>query len=157
MAKKSADECELNMTPMIDVVFQLMIFFILTIKMNQEINEDIILEDAPWGPVIKSDSDSNKQQALVIEIDKKGRVSIHNRTMSMGELQNTLVTRMKRFRAMYPIMVRADWRTPHDSVRKVMDLCARIGLWRINFVAVQEHKNTAGRHKGAKNKQGAGN
>ena len=40
--KKSNKQCETDMTPMIDVVFQLIIFFIVTIKMDEK-KEDIEL------------------------------------------------------------------------------------------------------------------
>ena len=45
MAKVRNDQCEIDMTPMIDVVFQLIIFFVVTLKMTSDTNLDIILED----------------------------------------------------------------------------------------------------------------
>ena len=148
MAKRRAEMAELNLTPMIDVVFQLIIFFIVTVKMNEEINEDIILETAPHGPVITSEG--SDPRTLVIEVDRRGRISIHNVPMSPGELRRILVGRWNRYHGAFPVMVRADYRSQHQHVRAVMDICSGIGIWRINFVAVQEHKYTAGRHKGPK-------
>ncbi len=149
MAKRRAEMAELNLTPMIDVVFQLIIFFIVTVKMNEEINEDIILEDAPHGPVITSDTDP---RTLIIEVDRRGRISINNVPMSQGRLRKILVGRWNRYHGAFPVMIRADYRSQHQHVRSVMDICSSIGLWRINFVAVQEHKATAGRHKGRKDR-----
>ena len=44
--KRSSESCDIDMTPMIDVVFQMIIFFIVTMKMDENVNKDIILEDA---------------------------------------------------------------------------------------------------------------
>ena len=55
--KKSNKQCETDMTPMIDVVFQLIIFFIVTIKMDEK-KEDIELEKSPHGPEIKKEEDN---------------------------------------------------------------------------------------------------
>ena len=37
-------------------------------------------------------------------------------------------------------MIRADKETPHMYVAKVMNLCAAAGMWKVSFVAIQEHK-----------------
>ena len=141
MAKRKVDMAELNLTPMIDVVFQLIIFFIVTVKMQEEVNEDIILGDAPHGPVI----DAVGPRTIVIELDRRGRISMHNTPMTIDELRNILLRRYRRFHGPYPVMIRADHRAHHQHVRSVMDLASSIGIWRINFVAVQEHKRTASR------------
>ena len=144
-ARKRIGDAELDMTPMIDVVFQLIIFFIVTIKLNEQINEDIILEDAPHGPIIKSDSDP---RTIILEVAKNGRISIYNATMTERQLAGILIARMRRYHGTYPVLIRADWRTKHRDVKRVMDVCSGVGLWRINFAAVQDHKYTAGRHLG---------
>jgi len=131
--------CDLNMTPMIDVVFQLIIFFIVTLKMTKDINEEIVLEDGKHGPIIKE----MPPQTLEIEIDKRGVISIHNGKMDRGLLYTILVNRVNRFGNNFPILIRADRDTKHDKVKDVMDLCTRAGVWKLSFVAVQEHKKKA--------------
>ena len=145
--KKKIADAELNLTPMIDVVFQLIIFFIVTIKLNEQINEEIILEDAPYGPIIKSEA--TDPRTIIIEVDQRGRISINNVPMSTGQLRGILHARWRRYHGSFPVMIRADYRTRHQDLRRVMDLCASLGIWRINIVAVQEHKYTEGRHRGA--------
>jgi len=148
MAKISRAEAELQMTPMIDVVFQLIIFFIVTIKMNEQINDDIILEDAPYGPIIESGDQSQNQRVLTIEVDKRGWVTIQNVPVNGSQLRGIVQDRYNRYRDAFSLMIRADFRSQHKDVRKVMDVCSAIGIWRISFVAVQEHKYTVGRHRG---------
>ncbi len=44
------------MTPMIDVVFQLIIFFVVTLKMTTDVNPDIVLEDGKNGVTLTQDN-----------------------------------------------------------------------------------------------------
>ena len=148
MAKKKREEVKLEMTPMIDVVFQLIIFFIVTIKMNEQINPDIILEDAPHGPIIDPADTSTNQRTLVIEVDRRGRITIQNIPISGQMLKNVVTDRYKRHKDAFSVLIRADYEARHKDVRRVMDICSASGIWRINFAAVQEHKYTMGRHQG---------
>lgn len=147
MAKRRTHESEMDLTPMIDVVFQLIIFFIVTIKQMQEINETIILEDAIHGDIIKHEEDPRK---IVVEISKRGTISINNAPMSQAMFHKIMLGRYKRFHGSFPVLIRGDYRTQHQAVKDVMDVCTDIGISRISFAAVKEHKQTKGRHLGKK-------
>jgi len=126
------------MTPMIDIVFQLIIFFVVTLKLTSDINMDILLEDGKSGDIIKEDT--RKQNPLEIELDRNGRISMYNFRFSDDEIRNVLRGRVNRMGADFPILIRADRRTPHEHVKRVMDLCTEAGVWKLSFVAVQDHK-----------------
>lgn len=128
----------MDMTPMIDVVFQLIIFFVVTMKMSQDINQDIILEDGQHGIVLTAEN--MPPVSLEIEVDRRGRISIHNGTMSESQLRDIMRSRVNKYGNEFPVMIRADRRTQHEKVRKVMDICAGAGVWKLSFVAIQEHK-----------------
>ena len=135
----STDQCELDMTPMIDVVFQLIIFFVVTLKMTTDVNPDIVLEDGKNGVILTQDN--MPPSTLEIELDRSGRVSIHNATLSPSMLTTIIKNRINRFNSNeFPVLIRADRRTQHEKVRKVMDICTAAGIWKLSFVAVQEHK-----------------
>lgn len=145
MAKKRSEDAVCDMTPMIDVVFQLIIFFIVTIKMDEQQNEDIILEDSVNGPIIES----LDPETVIIEIDQRGWITMRNCPLTVSALKNMLKHKTIKY-GQYPVLIRADYRTRHKDIKKVMDVCTMVGLWRINFAAVQEHKRTKGRHQGLK-------
>jgi biopolymer transport protein ExbD len=128
----------MDMTPMIDVVFQLIIFFVVTMKMNQDSNQEIILEDGKNGVTITSEN--MPPVTLEIEVDKRGRISIHNATMSESQLRDIMRARVNKYGGEFPVMIRADRRTQHEKVKRVMDICTGSGLWKLSFVAIQEHK-----------------
>ena len=133
--KNSVAGCEVDMTPMIDVVFQLIIFFIVTMKMDQDINPDIQLADSVNGPIIEELAPST----MVVEVSRKGNISIHNAQLSRAKFRNIMISRKKRM-GMFPVLIRGDRRTRHEDIRAVMDICTDIGIWRINFAATQEDK-----------------
>jgi biopolymer transport protein ExbD len=138
MARKPSEGCDLDMTPMIDVVFQLIIFFVVTLKMTTDIAPDIILEDGKHGVTLTQDN--MPPSTLEIELGSTGRISIHNATMSPSQLASIIRNRVNRHGNEFPVLIRADRRTQHEQVRKVMDICTGAGIWKLSFLAVQEHK-----------------
>lgn len=140
--RSSTEQCEMDMTPMIDVVFQLIIFFVVTLKMSSDINPDIKLEDGKYGEIITPDK--MPPTTLEIEVDRRGGISIHNARMSESFLRNLIRQRVNRI-GRFPVLIRADRRTPHEKVQHVMAACTEAGIWKLNFVAVQEHKAGGGK------------
>jgi biopolymer transport protein ExbD len=126
--------CDVDMTPMIDVVFQLIIFFIVTIKLNEQINEDIELAEAKESPTLKDAIDL----MLIIEVDKSGYFSISGTPIPEGTIRQIIRNRYNRY-GEFPVMIRADKRTQHKHVRKIMDMCSQIGIWRIDFAAIKKY------------------
>ena len=133
--KRSSDACELDMTPMIDVVFQMIIFFIVTLKMDEKKKESIELEDARQAPTYKGED----PRTIVIEVDKRGWLSINSFQIKDSGLKGIIRQRYNKF-GMFPVMIRADRRTKHKDVRKVMDICTEVGIWKIDFAAMKEPK-----------------
>ena len=134
----STDQCEMDMTPMIDVVFQLIIFFVVTLKMTQDRNKDIILEDGKHGVTLTQDN--MPPTTLEIELSRGGRISIHNATLTRSWLRTMLKNRVNRHGNKFPVLIRADKSVSHDKVKEIMDLCTGAGIWKLSFVAIQEHK-----------------
>lgn len=132
--KRNQQDPVLELTPMIDVVFQLIIFFIVTINLNEQMNPDIELPMSPSSYEIDS-----LPNAMVIEVSQRGWISMHGTALSPNQLQNMLAARSARI-GEFPVLIRGDGRAEHKHVRAVMDMCAAAGLWRINFVAIQEKK-----------------
>ena len=135
MAKRSSEEVALNMTPMIDIVFQLIIFFVVTIELDRQVfNEKIILAESPSGPAIEK----KDPRTVVIEVDPDGRTFIARRRLSFGALRSILRQAVARAGQGTPVQIRADRRTDHEHVRRAMEACGQAGIWRVSFVATKE-------------------
>ena len=137
------EKVELSMTPMIDVVFQLIIFFVVTLKMTDDTNKDIILEEGKDGETLTQDN--MPPTTLEIEVDEFGKISIHNARLDTAGLTQILRARVSRLGNEFPVLIRADKRTQHRDVKRVMDICTTAGVWKLSFVAIQEHKVQKGR------------
>jgi len=135
MARRSREEVGVNMTPMIDIVFQLIIFFVVTTELEREhFNERIILALSPSGPSIEK----KDPRTVVVEVDDKGRIFITRNRLSFGVLRNVLRQAVARYGASTPVQIRGDKKAKHDSIRRVMDACGEAGIWRVSFVATKE-------------------
>jgi biopolymer transport protein ExbD len=129
----------INMTAMIDVVFQLIIFFVCTVQLEQEaISEALRLPDAPHGPMIAEDKDP---RTITIEVDDKGKISIARTRLSEEKLQKVLQKTVCDYGARgpsIPVRIRADAASHHTDVKRVLDACTSAGLYKISFVATKD-------------------
>ena len=135
--RKSSSQqgCDIDMTPMIDVVFQLIIFFIVTIKMEQDVNPDIVLAMAEHGPAIEKED----PRRMVVEVSRQGWISIHGAQFTPQRLREVMAARFRRH-GPFPVLIRGDRDARHADIRSVMDICTEVGLWRITFAAIKEKK-----------------
>lgn len=134
--KREEEALNGNLTAMIDVVFQLIIFFVCTVNMQDKaIDDRIKLAMAPNGKV---DTRKNPYE-VKIDVSDKGVISISRTPMQASML--TTILRKARLDARgndVPVLIRADARVKHETVRKVMDACTAAGIWKIKFTALKE-------------------
>ena len=138
MARKVYENPSLDMTPMIDVVFELIIFFVVTLKMAEAKDETIRLEDGRHGIVLTPEELPPTQ--MTIDISRRGRVSMSDVEISMPQLTARIKERKRRY-GDFPILIRADWRARHEYVARVMNTCTAAGFWKLAFIAVYDRKS----------------
>ncbi|MBL6724536.1 MAG: biopolymer transporter ExbD [Rubripirellula sp.] len=114
----------LSLTPLIDVVFLLLIFFLVTSEFeNEERRLDIVLPSATTAvPMI------SKPREIVIDIDREGTVFLSGQPTSLGELQKLLKVAAASNPTNQSVVIRADRSTAFQPVVNVMDLCNRSGI-----------------------------
>ena len=152
MARKSQENPALDMTPMIDVVFELIIFFVVTLVEAQKKDETIELEDGKHGIVLTPEElPPEHMQIDIASRDKngkplpKGRISMGDREITPAEIGKRVKERMRKY-GEFPVLIRADYRTRHEHIARVMGACTANGIWKISFVAVQEDKTSKPGH-----------
>ncbi|MBP7275467.1 MAG: biopolymer transporter ExbD [Kiritimatiellae bacterium] len=139
--KTKLDDAQMNMTPMIDVVFQLIIFFIVTIAMQDQQNEmHVRLALSPHGKAVEK----KDPRTVYVDVEKNGVLRIAGGRISATSLQSLMIRIAKDSKFQVPVVVRGDAGVRHDEVRKVMDICARAGLWRIKFAAIKQQAKPDG-------------
>ena len=147
MALKAQENPQLDMTPMIDVVFELIIFFVVTLVEAQKKDETIELSNGQHGMVITADSlPAEHMQIDIAAFDKDGRrlakprISMGDRDMTPMDVYNRVIERKDKYGSEFPVLIRADFETPHAAVKDVMDACTKAGIWKISLMAVAEDK-----------------
>ena len=132
MARKPQDNPQLDMTPMIDVVFELIIFFVVTIK-----QEDLFTRLNANRPAPSSGSSSSESDTTVtIEIgrgrDANGVLVYNKREVRRSELDQNL-REVARTSKKTPIIVRCTGDSPHKALVDVLDICYRNELFSVSI------------------------
>ena len=142
MARKPQEDPQLDMTPMIDVVFELIIFFVVTLVEAQRKDETIELEDGRHGIVMTPEELPPTHMMIDIGLRRgKPRISIGDREITPEEIGRRVKERMRKI-GEFPVLIRADFAVPHYAVARVMNACTANGIWKISFVAVGEDKRS---------------
>ena len=137
MRKNKFPDAQLDMTPMIDVVFQLIIFFVVTVDLQTKaVDTKIRLAMSPNGPV----EEQKDPLTVVVDVDADGDISIMRTRISEGQLLNILNKARNESGQSTPIVIRGDFSAKHEAVKRVMDVCGKAGLWKIRFAALKEKK-----------------
>ena len=132
MARKQQENPQLDMTPMIDVVFELIIFFVVTIK-----QEDIFSKLNANRPAPASGSASESSDTTVtIEIgkgrDANGVLVYNKREMRRSEIDQNL-KEVARTSKKTPIIVKCTEDSPHKALVDVLDICYRNQLFSVSI------------------------
>ena len=132
MARKPQENPALDMTPMIDVVFELIIFFVVTIQ-----QEDIFSKLNANRPAPASGSASESSDTTVtIEIgrgrDANGVLVYNKREMRRQDLDQNL-KEVARTSTKTPIIVKCTEDSPHKALVDVLDICYRNKLFSVSI------------------------
>lgn len=136
------------MTPMIDVVFELIIFFVVTLVEAQKKDETIELEDGKHGIVLTPEElPPTHMQIDIASRDKFGkrlpraRISMGDREITPAEIGKRVKERMRKV-GEFPVIIRADFNCRHEAVARVMNACTENGIWKISFMAIGEDRTS---------------
>ena len=130
------EELDVNITPLIDVVFLLLIFFMVSTTFERESEIEIVLPQAAANAVPAEDS------ALEVTIDAEGTFYVNGKRVINTKIE-TLKKAMKQAagdRKEPPIILSADAQTPHQAVITVMDAARQLGFVHLNFATVKSNE-----------------
>ena len=117
------DELALNLAPMIDVVFLLLVFFMVaTTFVDPERSLDLELPPAESGAEPRE-----LPEELLIEVHRDGTTTVAGRAPDGDGLRAEL-ERVARIDASTPVSIRGDRAVEYWRVVRVLDLCHGVGL-----------------------------
>lgn len=120
----------INMTPMIDVVFQLIIFFLVTnhlVKQEEQLQLPL--------PVAASGSEPVEEDIprLTINVLEDGTLMLAGRTLTPDDLRNRLRDKVREIGTSLQVRIRSDRGVPYRFVEPILLACAGAGVWDVSF------------------------
>ena len=125
----------IDITPLIDVVFLMLIFFMVSTTFDKQTQLKVDLPSA--ATETKEDKSDEK---IEVKIDPKGNFYVNDRELVQHDAA-TLRRELQKLadgRNDLPVLVFGDKSAPLQSMMTVMDVSAQLGFSRLSFVAQQQ-------------------
>jgi biopolymer transport protein ExbD len=127
------EEPDVNLTPLIDVVFLLLIFFMVSTTFEHQSRIQIELPEAT------AEATRPEDESLEILIDAQGRYFLGDQQVVNTELKTLkgAISKAVGERDVMPVTIRADARTPHQAVIRALDATSQLGLVNISLATTK--------------------
>ena len=129
------EELAVNLTPLIDVVFLLLIFFMVSTSFNRESE---IIVDLPEASNQEKPADVD---TIEIVIDADGLFYVNNQQLVNTQI-NTLKAALNKVtegKTDLPLVISADGKAPHQAVVMAMDAARQLGIVHLSIATKQRN------------------
>lgn len=131
--RQRVEEEGVNLTPLIDVVFLLLIFFMVSTTFTKETHLSIDLPEAVGQP-----SEENPRQIeILISVD--GSYSVNGKALVNNKIETlkSAIDKLSDGDKKIPMVITADAKTPHQSVVEAMDAAGQSGFTQLSITTRQ--------------------
>lgn len=125
--ENSNSESEINISPLIDVMFILLIFFVVTMAFAEKSALDI------ERPKSKEASET-PEKALNVFVERSGKISVGGTYVSIESLERIASLRRER-----NVVIDSDASVEISRIVEIMDACSRVGIEKV-FIASDKQK-----------------
>ena len=130
-----------NMTSMIDVVFLLIVFFLLVMDLSQRDLERLELPLSRYADVERT-----RERPVMVNVDHDGRTTIRGEELRGANLDRALALEARGMRQAWdaergaalpddPLRIRADANAPMEAVEDVMRSSVEQSIWKLDLGA----------------------
>lgn len=122
--RQTKEEDSINLTPLIDVVFLLLIFFMVSTTFTKETHLKVDLPEAVGEPGIK------QSEPMEILINAQGEYSLNGKPLVNNQLKTLKkgLLQLADGKLDRPLIITADAKTPHQAVVTAMDAAGQAGF-----------------------------
>lgn len=124
------EESSVDITPMLDVVFIMLIFFIVTATFIKESGIDVDKPEAATAMV-------QEKASILVAIDEQDRVWINRRETDIRALRS-IIERLHAENPKGTLVIQADRNSRNNTLVQVMDASRRAGVYDIALAATAE-------------------
>ncbi|WP_019530256.1 ExbD/TolR family protein [Dasania marina] len=131
--RQTNQEVTVNLTPLIDVVFLLLIFFMVSTSFTKETHLSLNLPEA------SGDESVVAVDAIEVTISSSGNYAVNGRTLVSSNLANLqkALTEVSGGNIDLPLVITADAKTPHQAVITAMDAAGKQGFAKLSLTTQQ--------------------
>ena len=120
-------EVSINLTPLIDVVFLLLIFFMVSTSFSELTQLVVDLPEAEGSP-------ATTDEALILTVDVAGNMTLNGESVPNDPRGLSLALRQQLSgNTDIPVTLSADAMTPHQHVVTAMDVAAQLNITRLTI------------------------
>ncbi len=133
--RKPRENVEINLAPLIDVVFILLLFFVVTTTFTRETQLKVDLPEAVSG----TPPEEAEAKRLEVLIDANGDYSLNGQALISSDLDNLMRALQKESGGdnTLPLVISADGKTPHQAVITAMDAAGKLGFAHLRITTVE--------------------
>jgi biopolymer transport protein ExbD len=131
--KQKREEVAVNLTPLIDVVFLLLIFFMVSTTFTKETRLTLELPEATGEPQAKA------AQMIEITISAEGNYAVNGQTVVNNQMKTLMlaIDKVTQSDVSKPMVITADAQAPHQAVVTAMDAAGQMGFVNLSITTKQ--------------------
>ena len=126
--EKKRRQIGIDITPIVDTVFNLLIFFALSLNFTATTTLDVTL------PTLTAPGSGVERAAVQVQITRHGELRCDGSPVTLPELER-IITSQRKSDENPSVIIHADDNTTHGMVVRVMDICKRCGCKKISIAA----------------------
>lgn len=123
------EEAQVNLTPLIDVVFLLLIFFMVSTTFTRETQLQIDL------PESSSDAVLGDERPIEIQVDAQGQYAVNNTPLLRSDTESLkkALAEMAGTSRDTTVIITGDAQAPHQAMVFVLDAVGQMGFYRVSY------------------------
>jgi len=139
---KKTENVEMDMTPMIDMTFQLITFFMMLINFSQQ-EQDARVE-LPTSALVEPVEETGKEDILTLQFTKGGTVLVMGDEVKVGPALEGIIDRERRVFARDKklenaiVVIRADKTAHTGEIQEAIDICQKNKFERFRFRVLED-------------------
>ena len=133
--RKARESVEINLASLIDVVFILLLFFVVTTTFTRETQLKVDLPEAASG----TPPQPSELKTLEVLIGVDGGYSLNGQVLLKSDLPSLMSALQKESEGdnSLPVVISADAKTPHQAVITAMDAAGKLGFAHLRITTVE--------------------
>ncbi len=130
----------MNLVPMIDVLFLLLAFFIISWQFSQ--SETELNVKVPTS--IEGVDPTRQRGEIIINVQADGTIKVEGQLQTLPELKEKLLS-ISKANPNQAVRIRADGNSVYQRIVEVIDHCQSAGIWNISFATQRPEPASGGR------------